>query len=87
MRVKLRDAQGELYSVRLYFLCNEAHPLARLSEATGRSRFDQAFGNLYSEGWESPAIPTQFMVGLSYLKHAKGLSGEEVLAQWLENAY
>jgi IS5 family transposase len=27
------------------------------------------------------------MVGLHYLKHAKGLSDEEVVEQWLENAY
>ena len=27
------------------------------------------------------------MVGLHYLKHAKGLSDEEVIGQWMENAY
>ena len=87
MQAKPRDLQGELYSVRLDFLCNETHPLVRLSKVIDWSQFDQAFGKLYSEGHGRPAKPTRLMVGLHYLKHAKGLSDEEVVVQWLENAY
>ena len=87
MQAKPRDAQGELYSVRLDFLCNETHPLVRLSKVIDWSQFDQAFGKLYSEGQGRPAKPTRLLVGLHYLKHAKGLSDEEVVAQWVENAY
>jgi IS5 family transposase len=87
MQAKPRDLQGDLYSVRLDFLCNETHPLVRLSKVIDWSQFDEAFGKLYSEGQGRPAKPTRLMVGLHYLKHAKGLSDEEVVAQWVENAY
>jgi transposase, IS5 family len=33
------------------------------------------------------ALPTRLMVGLHLIKHARGLSDEQVCAQWLENAY
>ena len=87
MQAKPRDSQGELYSVRLDFLCDETHPLVCLSKVIDWSQFDEAFGQLYSEGQGRPAKPTRLMVGLHYLKHAKGLSDEEVVAQWVENAY
>lgn len=87
MQSKARDRQGELYSVRLDFLCKEAHPLVRLSKVIDWSHFDQAFGKLYSEGQGRPAKPTRLMVGLHYLKHAFDLSDEQVVAQWVENPY
>ena len=87
MQAKPRDAQGELYSVRLDFLCNETQALVRLSRVIDWSQFDQAFGRLYSAGQGRPAKPTRLMVGLHYLKHAHGLSDEEVVAQWVENPY
>ena len=87
MQAKARDRQGELYSVRLDFLCKESHPLVGLSKVINWSHFDQAFGKLYSEGQGRPAKPTRLMVGLHYLKHAFDLSDEEVVAQWVENPY
>lgn len=87
MHSKQRDGQGELYSVRLDFLCNETHPLSRLSNSIGWSHFDESFGQLYSEGQGRPAKPTRLMVGLHYLKHAFDLSDEEVVGQWIENPY
>ncbi len=87
MQAKARDRQGELYSVQLDFLCNETHPLFRLSQVIEWPEFDQAFGQLYSEGQGRPAKPTRLMVGLHYLKHAFDLSDEEVVAQWVENPY
>lgn len=61
--------------------------MSRLSRAIDWSQFDEAFGPLYSEGQGRPAKPTRLMVGLHYLKHAKDLSDEEVVAQWVENPY
>ncbi len=87
MQSKARDRQGELYSVRLDFLCKDAHPLVRLSKMIDWFHFDEAFGKLYSEGQGRPAKPTRLMVGLHYLKHAFDLSDEEVVAQWVENPY
>lgn len=66
MQAKPRDTQGELYSVRLDFLCNGAHPLVRLSQVIDWSQFDQAFGPLYSTGQGRPAKPTRLMVGLHW---------------------
>jgi len=74
MQAKTRDRQGELYSVQLEFLCNETHPLFRLSQVIDWPEFDQAFGQLYSESQGRPAKPTRLMVGLHYLKHAFDLS-------------
>jgi transposase, IS5 family len=51
------------------------------------SHFDEAFGNLYSEGQGRPAKPTRLMVGLHYLKHAQDLSDEDVVYQWVQNSY
>jgi IS5 family transposase len=87
MQAKPRDRQGELYSVRLDFLCKETHPLVRLSHVIEWQEFDQAFGKLYSEGQGRPAKAMRLMVGLHYLKHAHGLSDEDVVAQWVENPY
>lgn len=87
MQAKGRDGQGELYSVRLDFLCNATHPLSRLSNSIDWSHFDKSFGQLYSEGQGRPAKPTRLMVGLHYLKHAFDLSDEEVVGQWIENPY
>ena len=50
MQAKPRDRQGELYLVLLDFLCDESHPLVRLSKAINWSEFDQSFGKLYCEG-------------------------------------
>lgn len=87
MQAKPRDPQQELFKVRLDFLCDLTQPLCRLSQAIEWSQFDEAFGPLYSEGQGRPAKPTRLLVGLHYLKHAKDLSDEEVVAQWVENPY
>lgn len=87
MQAKARDPQGELYSVRLDFLCDETQPLVRLAKVIDWSQFDESFGKLYSEGQGRPAKPTRLMVGLHYLKHAFDLSDEEVVAQWVQNPY
>jgi hypothetical protein len=48
MQAKARDRQGELYPVQLEFLCNETHPLYRLSHVIDWPEFDKAFGQLYN---------------------------------------
>ena len=87
MQSKPRDPQGNLYEVRLDFLCDENHPLLGLSSVIEWSDFDKAFGPLYSETQGRPAKRTRLLVGLHYLKHAHGLSDEDVVHQWAENPY
>ena len=57
-----------------------------LSQVIDWARFDAAFGSRYAETGR-PGLPTRLMVGLHLLKHMKGLSDEEVCAQWVENPY
>ena len=87
MQSKPRDPQQELFQVRLDFLCDKSQPLYRLSEAINWSELEEAFGSFYCEGQGRPAKPTRLMVGLHYLKHAEGLSDEEVVERWVENPY
>ena len=55
----------------------------RLSGLIDWKRFEEAFGELYAEKGR-PGLPTRLMVGLHLIKHARGLSDEQVCAQWLK---
>jgi hypothetical protein len=61
--------------------------LVRLAKLIDWKRFEDAFGALYDENRGRPALPTRLMAGLHLLKHIKGLSDEQVCAQWVENPY
>src|SRR5215211_1648433 len=87
MRPKPMPSQGDdLVRSRLDAIINARHPLVRLAGRVDWARFDEAFGSLYAETGR-PGLPTRLMVGLHLLKHMKGLSDEEVCAQWVENPY
>ena len=81
-------AQGEtdMFRNRLDNMIDMRHELVRLTKLIDWKRFDEAFGDLYAEKGR-PGLPTRLMVGLHLLKHARGISDEQVCAQWLENAY
>ena len=79
-------AAEDLFRHQLSNLLDARHELVHLAELINWPRFDQAYGALYAEcGW--PGLPMRLMVGLHLLKHIKGLSDEQVCAQWLENPY
>jgi IS5 family transposase len=80
------DSESDLFRNRLDNLIDMPHELVRLSELIDWGRFDEAFGALYAEKGR-PGLPTRLMVGLHLIKHARGLSDEQVCAQWPENAY
>src|SRR5215212_5286709 len=87
MRPKPLPSQGDdLFRSRLDAIINARHPLMRLAGLIDWARFDEAFGSLYAETGR-PGLPTRLMVGLHLLKHMKGLSDEEICAQWVENPY
>src|ERR1700724_2538269 len=83
-----RPAQGEtdMFRNRLDNMIDMRHEFVRLTKLIDWKRFDEAFGDLYAEKGR-PGVPTRLMVGLHLLKHARGISDEQVCAQWLENAY
>ena len=62
------------------------HELVLLAGLIDWKRFDETFGGLYADKGR-PGLPTRLMVGLHLLKHARGISDEQVCAQWIENAY
>src|SRR5215210_1302813 len=87
MRPKPLPSRGDdLSRSRLDAIIDARHPLVQLAGLIHWARFDAAFGSRYAETGR-PGLPTRLMVGLHLLKHMKGLSDEEVCAQWVENLY
>jgi len=80
------DGETDMFRNRLDNMIDMRHELARLAGLIDWKRFDEAFGPLYAEKGR-PGLPTRLMVGLHLLKHARGVSDEQVCAQWIENAY
>jgi len=80
------QSEADMFRSRLENMIDMRHELVRLAGLIDWSRFDEAFGGLYAEKGR-PGLPTRLMVGLHLLKHARGISDEQVCAQWIENAY
>src|ERR1039457_3818168 len=80
------DGETDMFRHRLDNMIDMRHELVRLAGLIDWKRFDEAFGGLYAEKGR-PGLPTRLMVGLHLLKHARGISDDEVCAQWIENAY
>jgi IS5 family transposase len=75
-----------MFRSRLENMIDMRHELVLLAGLIDWKRFDETFGGLYAEKGR-PGLPTRLMVGLHLLKHARGISDEQVCAQWIENAY
>src|SRR5271154_3657350 len=80
------DGETDMFRNRLDNMVDLRHELVRLAGLIDWRRFDDAFGELYAQKGR-PGLPTRLMVGLYLLKHARGVSDEQVCAQWIENAY
>jgi IS5 family transposase len=80
------QSEADMFRNRLENMIDMRHELVRLAELIDWKRFDEAFGGLYAEKGR-PGLPTRLMAGLHLLKHARGISDEQVCAQWIENAY
>lgn len=80
------SGETDLFRNRLDNMIDMRHELVRLTGLIDWKRFDDAFGGLYAEKGR-PGLPTRLMVGLHLLKHARGISDDQVCAQWVENAY
>jgi transposase, IS5 family len=78
--------EADIFSNRFDNMIDMRHALVRLAGLIDWKRFDEAFGGLCAEKGR-PGLPTRLMVGLHLLKHACGISDEQVCAQWIENAY
>ena len=81
------QVSGDLFRSRLENILDLRHELCQLADQIPWTRFDEAFGDLYSERTGSPGKPIRLMAGLQYLKHLYGLSDEAVVRAWRENPY
>jgi transposase, IS5 family len=84
--VQFKKIQGELFKEDLFSQLRDDHPLLVIGKKIKWVVFDERFGVHYARLGRA-GIPTRIMVGLHYLKHAKNLSDDEVLAQFSENPY
>ena len=82
-----KPTDADLFRMRFDNLLDQRHELVRLGALIDWNRFDEAFGPLYRDKIGRPGLPTRLMAGLHLLKHMKGLSDEQVCAQWVENPY
>lgn len=80
------DGSADMFRNRLDNIINPRHELVRLASAIDWSRFDKAFGDVYTDKGR-PALPTRLMAGLTILKYMHDLSDPEVTARWVENPY
>jgi transposase, IS5 family len=78
--------ETDTFRNRLDNMIDMRHELVRLAGLIEWKRFDEAFGTLYAEK-RRPGLPTRLMVGLHLIKHAHGISDDQVCAQWIENTY
>jgi len=85
-RSPAEDGDEDLFRSRLANMLDPRHELLRLAALIDWAALDAAFGPLYAEAGR-PGLPTRLMAGLHLLKHAKGLSDEQVCTQWVENPY
>lgn len=82
-----KPSDAELFRMELANMIDQKHELVRLAGLIDWRRFEEAFGPLYKDKIGRPGLPTRLMAGLHLLKHMKGLSDEQVCAQWVENPY
>lgn len=82
-----QTAQVDLFKSELVNFIDHRNELFQLAHLIDWSVFEKEFGELHADNAGHPPIPTRIMVGLHYLKHAFGLSDEQVVMQWVENPY
>ncbi len=80
------NPQLELFKIELNRIVNLKHPLSKLREQINWKAFEEKFEKQFSDEGR-PAIATQLMVSLHYLKYTHDLSDEETVALWVENPY
>ena len=78
--------QNDLFRMKLVNLLDLRHELCRLADRIEWQRLADQFGALYAEAGR-PGVPIRLMTGLHYLKHAYGVSDEQVVNSWVENPY
>ena len=68
-------------------MLDSSHSLYKLANTMDWPSLEKAFAPLYCEDNGRPAKPVRLMAGLPILKHVRDVSDEEVVEQFMENAY
>jgi len=81
-------SQQDLFRLELINIIDRRHELVRLANALSWSSLNGWLGEFYADSERGqPPLPTRLLAGLHYVKHARGLSDEAVVALYLENPY
>ena len=78
--------QRNIFRPILIEIINPNHELVLLSAKMDWKRFENDFGQLYSNTGK-PAVPIRIMVGLMFLKIIYNLGDLAVMEQWIQNPY
>lgn len=87
MGPKKRVTEVDFFRQPLLEQVNPKHALVRLAQLIGWDRLSGLLGASFSSRFGRPATSPRLIAGLLYLQHTFDLSDEEVVAQWIENAY
>jgi transposase, IS5 family len=82
-----QTGQEELFRARLASIIDMRHELVRLAALVEWDALARDFASFYCADNGRPGSSIRLMAGLCFLKDLRGLSDEEVCAQWRENAY
>ncbi len=77
----------DLFRTELVNLIDQRHELARLAGLIDWQAFSDKWSPQFASTTGRPALPTQLMAALLYLKHTFALSDEDVVERWCENPY
>lgn len=85
--ISLQNQQLHLFQSRLSNLLSPNHPLIQLSKFIDWDSLEKEFENLFVEQIGQPAKPVRLVVGIMMLQHMYGISDENIVYRWIENAY
>jgi len=78
--------QRNIFRPILIEIINPNHELVLLSAQIDWKRFENDFGQFYSNTGK-PGVPIRIMVGLMFLKISYNLGDLAVMEQWIQNPY
>ena len=86
---KIDNSQEELFQSRLSSQLNPEHEMVILSKLIPWNSLDKEFNEVYDKKdyCGQPPKAIRLMVGLLMLQHIHDLSDEQVVSNWVENAY
>lgn len=82
-----QTGQDDMFRSRLASIIDMGHELARLAGLVEWDALARDLAGFYCADNGRPGSSIRLMAGLCFLKDLRGLSDEEVCAQWRENAY